>query len=85
MGGDCGRDLVGDVMTSGLETTSLGRDRERERDLRYGRGLGTWRYCELVPAMVYDRDGRARRGPDEVTEGDSMIGESGCSSGIVLR
>ena len=73
MGGDCGRDLMGETTTSGLDTTSLGRDRERERDLRYGRTFGTCRYCELVPAMVYDRDGRAQRRPDETREEDNII------------
>lgn len=53
MGGDCGRDLVGEVMASTRgTTTSRGRDRDRERDLRYGRTLGTWRNCELVPAIA---------------------------------
>jgi hypothetical protein len=50
IGGDWGRDLMGDMTASG---TSRGRDRERERDLvRYGRNLGTCRYWVLEVAMA---------------------------------
>ncbi len=56
IGGDCGRDfmgeLIGEVMTSDRGTTSRGRERDRERDLRYGRTLGTCRNCGLVLAMA---------------------------------
>ena len=73
IGGDCGRDLVDVVMASTRGTTSRGRDRDRERDLRYGRTLGTSRKRELVLAMAQDARGWVARREEERRRGESMV------------
>lgn len=79
IGGDVGRDLMGDITASGLE----GRGRDRERGLpgdfgRCGETLGTVRNCVLEPAIMAHkrqwckRDGRA----SGVQEGCIIIRDS---------
>lgn len=52
MGGDCGLSFVGETTTSAVVTTSLDLDFDRERDLRCGRSLGTWRNWEVIVGMA---------------------------------
>ncbi|KAI7242162.1 hypothetical protein KC330_g70 [Hortaea werneckii] len=55
IGGDCGLDLLGDVIASGVVEVgpdSLGRDFDRERDFRWGSTLGTWRYWEVIAGIT---------------------------------
>ena len=73
MGGDCGRDFVGETMTSGTSGPPRVRDLERDRFPRNG-SLGTCRYCELVPAMAYDVCGSARWRVCCGEEEDNMLG-----------
>jgi len=49
-GGVCGRRTLaaGEKTTSVGDPTSRGRDLDRDRDLRCGRILGTWRYWEVI-------------------------------------
>ena len=57
MGGDWGRSLGDNTTLSGADTASVDRERDRERDLRCGRTLGTCRNCVLVlPAIIAQDD-----------------------------